>query len=76
MAQPQPEERKTLDEVLKLVYKLSPEEQEKLLQEMKLRDLRHELQLGIDQLNRGEGIPGEKVFAEVREKLQEKGGNK
>jgi len=31
-------------------------------------DLRHEIQKGIDQLDRGEGIPGEQVFAELRER--------
>jgi hypothetical protein len=31
-------------------------------------DLRHEIQKGIDQLDRGEGIPAEQVFAELRER--------
>ena len=31
-------------------------------------DLRHEIQKGIEQLDRGEGIPAEQVFAELRER--------
>ena len=31
-------------------------------------DFRHEIQKGIDQLDRGEGIPAEQVFAELRER--------
>jgi hypothetical protein len=31
-------------------------------------DLRHEIQKGIDQLDRGEGIPAEQVFAELRKR--------
>ncbi len=32
--------------------------------------LRREVQKGIDQLDRGEGVPGEQVFAELRERNQ------
>lgn len=31
-------------------------------------DLRHELQKGLDQLDAGEGIPAERVFAELRQR--------
>jgi hypothetical protein len=31
-------------------------------------DLRHEIQKGLDQLDRGEGISAEQVFAELRER--------
>ena len=31
-----------------------------------LADLHREIQTGLDQLDRGEGIPGEQVLAEVR----------
>ncbi len=33
-------------------------------------DLRHEIQKGIDQLDRGEGIPAEQVFAELRQRYE------
>jgi hypothetical protein len=36
-------------------------------------DLRHEIQKGIDQLDRGEGIPAEQVFAELRERYKARG---
>lgn len=31
-------------------------------------DLRHEIQKGLDELDRGEGIPAEQVFARLRER--------
>lgn len=73
MTQHKPEDKVTAAQVLKLVNQLPKEEQDELLQQMKLEDLRRELQLGIDQLDRGEGIPGEQVFAELRKQLQQKG---
>jgi len=75
MAMPNPD-RASVDKILRLVDQLTPEEHEQVLQEMKLQELRRELQLGIDQLDRGEGIPGEQVFAELRKSLQKKGNNK
>jgi hypothetical protein len=33
-----------------------------------LADVRRKIQVGLEQLNRGEGIPGEKVFKELRRK--------
>ncbi|MDZ4837758.1 MAG: hypothetical protein SGJ27_28575 [Candidatus Melainabacteria bacterium] len=36
-------------------------------------DLRHEIQKGIDQLDQGEGIPAEQVFAELRERYKARG---
>jgi hypothetical protein len=62
--------------VLKLVRQLSPEEQERLAEEIKLQWLRREIQKGADQLDRGQGIPGEQVIAELRERnkaFREKG---
>jgi hypothetical protein len=76
MAQRKPEEQATVDQVLKLVENFTPEEQDRLVEEMKLQWLRRELQVGIDELDRGEGIPGEQAFAEVRKQLQQKGSNK
>ncbi len=31
-----------------------------------LAELHHDIQTGLDQLDRGEGIPGEQVLAEIR----------
>lgn len=69
------EEDITAEQVLRLVNHLPQKEQEELLRQMKLQELKRELQLGIDELDRGEGVPGEQVFAELREQLQ-KGNNK
>lgn len=73
MAMPNPEGKATFDQVLRLVHQLSPEEQEQLVQEtMKLQDLRRELMIGVEQLQRGEKVPGEQVFRELRERHQER----
>ncbi len=77
MAQRKPEDQTTFDQVLKLVENLTPEAQEQLLEEMKLQWLRRELGQAEDELRRGEGVPGEQVFAELRERnkaLREIGG--
>ncbi len=72
MAQPQPDERVTLDQVLKLVDKLSPEEQEQLWEQMKLQHLRRDLQKGVDSLRRGEGIPAEDVLRKLEARAQKR----
>ena len=73
MAQPKPDDKATLEQVLKLVQKLSPDEQEQLVQEtIKLQELRRELMIGVEQLERGEKIPGQQVFREIRERHQER----
>jgi len=77
MAQRKPEDQTTFDQVLKLVENLTPEAQEQLIQEMKLQWLRRELGKAEDELRRGEGVHGDQVFAELRERnkaLREKGG--
>ncbi len=38
------------------------------VREMRLEDLRKEIQIGIDQLERGEVTPGEEVFRQLRER--------
>jgi hypothetical protein len=77
MAQRKPEEQATFDQVLKLVENFTPEEQDRLIEEMKLQWLRRELGKAEAELRRGEGVPGEQVFAELRERnkaIREKGG--
>jgi hypothetical protein len=76
MAQRKPEDQTTFDQVLKLVENLTPEAQEQLIEEMKLQWLRRELGKAEDELRLGEGVPGEQVFAKLRERnkaLREKG---
>jgi hypothetical protein len=67
MAQRKPEDNVTLDQVLKLVYQLTPDDQQDLCDELsKLQELRQALKVGVEQLERGEGVPGEQVFRELR----------
>jgi hypothetical protein len=72
MAQPKPDEIVTLASVLKLVEQLSAGEQQQLIQEIKRQELRRELTIGIEQLNRGEKISGDQVFRELRERHRER----
>jgi antitoxin ParD1/3/4 len=41
------------------------------LRELHLAEVRKKIQSGLDQLDRGEGIPGEQVFAEMTRKSAE-----
>ncbi len=38
------------------------------IRELRLEDLRKEIQIGIDQIERGEVAPGEEVFRQLRER--------
>ena len=42
-------------------------EEKDRIQEMKLIELKREIQLGLNSLDRGEGINGKEVFAELEE---------
>lgn len=44
------------------------------VRERRLDRLRAEIRLGLDELDRGEGIPGERVRAEVAERLESRHG--
>jgi len=59
-------------QVLKLVDQFSPKEHEQFIREMKLKELRYEIQKGIDSLERGEGIPAEDVLRELRERAEQR----
>lgn len=63
MAQRKPE----IDEILRLVDKLSPEEHDQLLEELKRQWLRMALQQGEDSCRQHGGRPAEEVFTEVIE---------
>lgn len=69
MAQPKPE-RTTLDQVLKLAEQLSSDEQEQLVEHMKLQWLRTEVQKGIDEADRGELLDSAEVFAELKQRYR------
>jgi hypothetical protein len=70
MAQRKPEEKTTLDQVLKLADQLTPDEQEQLVEQMKLHWLRRELGKAAESLDRGEGKPANQVFDTVIQQLE------
>lgn len=59
-------------QMLKLVDQLSPKEHEEFIREIKLQELRHEIQKGIDSLERGEGIPAEDVLRNLRKRSEQR----
>lgn len=71
MAQRQPEEKTTLDQVLKLADQLTPEEQEQLVEQMKLHWLRRALAEGEESYKRHGGIPAEEVFRRLRDRHEQ-----
>lgn len=60
------EDKPTVNQVLQLVHQLSPEEQDQLVEQMKLEWLRREVQKGIDEADRGEVVDGEELLEELR----------
>lgn len=63
MAQRKSEDSIKVQQVLKLVEQLSPEEREEVLYQLKLQDLRGEIQKGIESAERGELHSEEEVMA-------------
>jgi hypothetical protein len=68
MAQRTPEENVTLDQVVKLVDKLTAEDREQLLDRLKMEKLRRSIQIGIDQADKGQVVDGDQVFKQMRER--------
>jgi hypothetical protein len=71
MALQKPDEKITIDKVLQLALQLTPEEQDQLIDELKIRWLKREIQIGIDQADRGELIDGDVVFAKLLKRHQD-----
>ena len=72
----QPQEKPTVEQVMKLVDQLTPDEREQILDELKMASLRCSIQIGIQQADRGELVDGEEVFRRMRERnavMREKG---
>lgn len=70
-------ETTSFNQVLKLVGTFSQKERAKLRKELQLEELRYEIQKGIDAADRGELIPAEQVFAELKQRIAErKKGNR
>ncbi len=44
------------------------------MREAQLEEVRRKVQLGLDELDRGEGIPGDQVLAELKQKSAEARG--
>jgi hypothetical protein len=68
MAQRTPEENVTLDQVVKLVDRLTAEDREQLLDRLKMEKLRRSIQIGIDQADKGQVVDGDQVFKQMRER--------
>ncbi len=64
--------QRNLDEVLKMVDLLTPEEQELVAEQLKMQWLRREVQKGIDQAARGELVDGDEAFAELNRRYQKR----
>lgn len=67
MSQAKPE-RVSVEEVLNLVVQLTPEEQEQLVEEMKLHWLRREITKAEDSIEKDGGIPSNEVFRQLQER--------
>jgi antitoxin ParD1/3/4 len=57
-------------EVIREALRLLKERDE--IHEHRIAELRQEISIGLEQLRRGEGIPGEQVFEELRQRSQER----
>jgi hypothetical protein len=72
MAQHKPDEDRSVEQVLKLVDGLSPEGREKVLEKLKLDDMRREVQKGIDSADRGELIRADVVLNRLRKRAEQR----
>ncbi len=61
MAQRIPEENVRAQQVLKLVDELTPQERYEVLYQLKLQDLRREIQIGLDAAERGDVVSLEEL---------------
>jgi predicted transcriptional regulator len=55
-----------VEQMVKLADQLSPKEHAEFLRKIKLQELKREIQIGIDQANRGELFSEEEVFARLK----------
>jgi hypothetical protein len=67
MAQRKAEESIKVQQVLKLVDELTPEERDAVMYQLKLQDLRREIQKGIDSSDRGDVYSEEEAWARLDE---------
>lgn len=67
----QPQEKPTVNQLLKLVDQLTSEEREELLDQLKLQDLRREIRKGIEASERGEVVSLEELNRRLDKKHAE-----
>jgi antitoxin ParD1/3/4 len=60
----------TVSEVVRDAIRLLVERDK--LREMRVASLRREIQVGLDELDRGERVPSDQVFTEIRKKSRER----
>lgn len=72
MAQRKPEEKNTLDQVLKLVDQLTPEEQDKLINELKLAGLRRAIAEGEESIRQFGTRDAQEFFSEMIAEFEHK----
>lgn len=68
----QPKEKPTVEQVLRLVEELTPEERAQVREEMDLQELKRKIQIGLEQSKRGEVFDGEVVLAELKARAEER----
>ncbi|HEY9772392.1 MAG TPA: hypothetical protein V6C81_01135 [Planktothrix sp.] len=66
MAKSDPSKQSAFEQVLKLARELAPEEQDRLVEQMKLDWLKREVQIGLDQLANGDWVDGEEFLQELK----------
>jgi hypothetical protein len=72
MAQRKPEGKISLEQVLKQAVQLTPEDQEQLVEQIKLQWLRRALRDGEESLRKDGGLPAEVVIEELRQRAEER----
>lgn len=66
----QPQEKPTVEQVLKLVEELTPDERAQVKHALDLQAIQERLRQAEESIARGEGIPGEDVLAELKERAE------
>jgi len=67
-----PEDRKKLEQIFKLVSELSPAAHDELFEQMKIQWLRSEIQVGLDQADRGQVVDGVELLAELKQRAEDR----
>jgi hypothetical protein len=68
----QAQEKPTVEQVIKLVDQLTPDERDQVLSQLNHEKLKRAIQVGIDQADRGDVVDGETVLADLRQRAEER----